>query len=67
MAKQNVREHTRVSTGKMVGSYSRRDPRGPKPKTPGAAKPAVLADHQCNMPVRIPAAPGGSSGNGGLG
>jgi hypothetical protein len=66
MASQNVREHMR-STGRQVGSYSRRDPRGPKPKTPGAAKPAVLADHQQNMPVLLPARSGGTSGNGGLG
>jgi hypothetical protein len=67
MARQNVREHMRPTTGKQVGSYSRRDPRGPKPKTPGAAKPAVLADHQCNMPALLPARPGGTDGSGGLG
>jgi hypothetical protein len=65
MAKQTVREHMRPTTGRQVGSYDRRDPRGPKPKTPGAAKPAVLADHQCSMPVLLPARPG--AGNGGLG
>ena len=64
MARQNVREHMR-RTGRQVGSYDRRDPRGPKPKTPGAAKPAALGDHQQNMPVLLPARPG--AGNAGLG
>jgi hypothetical protein len=67
MARQNVTEHTRVTTGRQVGSYSRRDPRGPKAKTPGAAKPAVLGDHQMNMPVLLPARRPAADSSGGLG
>jgi hypothetical protein len=66
MARQTVREHTR-SSGRQVGSYDRRDPRGPKARTPGAAKPAVLSDHQVNMPVLLPARRPASDSSGGLG
>ena len=66
MAKQTVREHMRPTTGRQVGSYSRRDPRGPKPRTPAPSAPAVLASHQVHAPN-----PGGmargADASGGLG
>jgi hypothetical protein len=45
MAAQTVRDHVRLSTGRPVNSYTRRDPRGPKTRSASLMGAPAPSDH----------------------